>query len=116
MTWIEGGGSKPKLCVWKLPEECPEFEEKFDIIQEQLADLSGKDELLTGVLSKAKGQILRAAAGLHPLFSIDSQHPRSEELLSVSIIATINLIEVCNEHTGLIGGRKGIPAPMAGEF
>ena len=81
-----------------------------------MADLSGKDELLTGVLSKAKGQILRAAAALHVLFSIDLQHPRSEELSSVSIIAAINLIEVCNEHTALIGGRKGITAPTTGEF
>ena len=81
-----------------------------------MAELSGKDELLTGVLSKAKGQILRAAAALHALFSIDPQHPRSEELSSVSIIAAINLIEVCNEHTALIGGRKGITAPMSGEF
>ena len=114
--WIEGGGSKPKLRVWKLPQECSEFKEKFDMIQEHLAELCGKDELLTGVLSKAKGQILRAAAALHALFSIDPQHPRSEELSSVSILAAINLIEVCNEHTALIGGRKGITAPVSGEF
>ena len=116
--WIEGGGSKPKLRVWKLPQECPKFEEKFDIIQEHLAELCGKDELLTGVLSKAKGQILRAAAAaaLHALFSIDPQHPRSEELSSMSIIAAINLIEVCNEHTTLIGGRKGITAPASCQF
>jgi len=81
-----------------------------------LAELSGKDDLLTGVLSKAKGQILRAAAVLHALFSIDPLHPRSEELSSMSIVAAINLIEVCNEHTAFIGGRKGITAAMTREL
>jgi len=114
--WVDGGGSKPKLRIWKLPRHSPEFEEKFDRIQEELAELSGKDDLLTGVLSKAKGQILRAAAVLHALFSIDPLHPRSEELSPMSIVAAINLIEVCNEHTAFIGGRKGITAAMTREL
>jgi len=76
-----------------------------------LAELSGKDDLLTDVRSKAKGQILRAAD-----VSIDPLHPRSEELSSMSIVATINLIEVRNEHTAFIGGQKGITAAVTCEL
>ena len=71
-----------------------------------MAELSGKDDLLTGVLSKAKDQILRAAAVLHALFSIDPLHPQSEELSSMSTVAAINLIEVCNEHIGFYWWAK----------
>ena len=81
-----------------------------------MEDLAGRDDLLTGILSKAKGQILRAAAVLHALFGIDPSYSKTEELSSMSIIAAINLIEVCNEHTALIGGRKGITAPIIREL
>ncbi len=44
-------------CVWKLPNESTKFKSKFDKIQGQLEELCGRDDLLTGVLSKSKGQI-----------------------------------------------------------
>ena len=44
--------------IWKLSQSCEKFGDKYDIIQEQLEDMCGTDDLLTGVLSKSKGQIL----------------------------------------------------------
>ena len=107
--------------MWKLPKQSREFQEKFDCIQGELAELAGRDDLLTGVLSKAKGQILRAAAVLLALFRTDPSYCKpedlsSKELSTMSIKDAINLIEVSNEHTALIGGRKGITAPITLEL
>jgi len=55
--WLTGGGDKPAVRVWTLPQHCSEFQSKFDSIQEQLEDLCGMDDLLAGLLSKSKGQI-----------------------------------------------------------
>ena len=100
---MEGGGEKLKLRKRDLPKECPEFESVYDDIQEQLQEFCG---LLTGIRSKAKGQILRVAVTLNALFSIDSEHFLTNELSSAAIGAAINYVKVCNEHVALLGGRK----------
>ena len=56
--WLAGGGDKPAIRVWTLFHHCSEFQFRFDSIQEQLEELCGIDDLLTGFLSKSKGQIL----------------------------------------------------------
>lgn len=111
--WIAGGGDKPKERTWTLPNSCSEFQSKFDRIQAQLEELCGMDELLTGIVSKSKGQILRVAAIFNALFSLDPDHPLQEELSFVAIKAAINFVEMCNEHTAIIGGRKNTLEPIA---
>ena len=110
--WINGGGDKPKHRTWILPRDCPDFQTKFDSIQAQLEDLCGMDELLTGVISKSKGQILRVAAIFNALFTLDDCHPLEEVLSTVAIKAAINYVEMCNEHTAIIGGRKSTVEPL----
>ena len=114
--WIAGGGDKPTLRVWTLPRICSEFQERFDKIQEELVDLRGMDDLLTGVLSKSKGQILRLTAIFNALFSIDPAHPLSPNLCSASVKAAINFVEVCNEHTATIGGKKNFTSGFSCEI
>ncbi|MCG8623084.1 MAG: DUF3987 domain-containing protein [Proteobacteria bacterium] len=67
---------------------------------------------LTGVLSKSKGQILRVAAVLNALFSMDCDHPLDKQLSSASVEAAINFVEICNEHTAVIGGRNNTSDPI----
>ncbi len=70
----------------------------------------GMDDDLTGVLNKFKGQILRLVAVFNALFSLDPNHPLSDQL---SDISAIKLIETCNEHTAIIGGRKTLTEPLS---
>jgi len=104
--WKAGGGDKPKQRTWILSQKCEIFKKKYDEIQEELEDLCGIDDLLTGILSKSKGQILRLAAVFNVLFSLDTRHPLSETLSDDSIHAAINFVEVCSDHAAIIGGRK----------
>ena len=100
--------------MWIMPSDCEVFQVKFDKVQEQLEDLCGMDDLLTGVLSESKGQILRVAAVLNALFSMDCDHPLNEhkQLSTISVKAAINFVEVCNEHTAIIGGRNNTSDPV----
>lgn len=110
--WVHGGGDKPIKRTWILPRACPDFQKKFDSIQSQLEDLCGMDELLTGIISKSKGQILRVAAVFNALFSLDDSHPIEEVLSSTAVKAAISFVEMCNEHTAIIGGRKSSLEPI----
>ena len=116
-TWTNGGVEKPKVRSWVLPRDSQVwqvFQHKFDSIQDQLEDLCGTDDLLTGVISKSKGQILRLAAVFNALFSLDPNHPMNDNLLSTaSFKAAINFVETCNEHTAIIGGRKTVTEPLS---
>ena len=67
-VWTSGRGEKPKIQTWVMLSDCLVFQNKFDEVQEQLEDLCGMDDLLTGVLSKSKGQILRVSAVLSPTY------------------------------------------------
>lgn len=112
-VWNSGGGDTPKIRSFKLARDCQQFKVKFEDIQAQLQDLCGMDDLLTGVLSKSKGQILRLAAVFNALFSHDPKHPLNDTLSVDSVKAAINFIETCNEHTTIIGGRKTITEPLS---
>lgn len=72
--WLAGDRDKPAIRVRTLPHYCSEFQFRFDSIQEQLEELCGMDDLLTGLLSKSKGQILRLAAVFNALYSLDPSH------------------------------------------
>ena len=111
--WTSGGGDKLKLRDWILPRDSTEFKAKFDEIQGQLEDLCGRDDLLTGVLSKSKGQILRLAAVFNALFSLDPNHPLSDHLSDKAVEAAVNFVETCNEHTAIIGGRATVTDPLS---
>ena len=111
--WLAGGGDKPAIRVWTLPQHCSEFQFRFDSIQEQLEELCGMDDLLTGLLSKSKGQILRLAAVFNALYSLDPSHSLSTELSSSSVKAAINFVQVCNEHTAIMGGQKNITTALS---
>ena len=52
--WINGSVDRPKVRTWLLSHDSEVFQNKCDDIQEQLQDLCGFDDLLTGVLNKSK--------------------------------------------------------------
>jgi len=68
------------------------------------------------MLSKSKGQILRVSAAFHILFAIGTSAESSDEYLSATtdeiseeaIIAAINFVNVCCQHTAFMAGRGGI--------
>ena len=103
---------QPAVRVRTLPHHCSEFQSKFDSVQEQLEDLCGMDDLLTGLLSKSKGQILQLAAVFNAPFSLDPSHSLNTKLSSMSVKAAMNFVQVCNEHTAIIGGRKNITTAL----
>ncbi len=114
--WTGGGGEKPKLRDWKLPNESTKFKSKFDEIQGQLEELCGRDDLLTGVLSKSKGQILRLSAVFNALFSLDPNYSLSDILSDKAIAAAVNFVELCNEHIAIMGGRANVTDPLSRKY
>lgn len=84
---------------------CQDFITKYNVIQKQLQDVCGRDDLVSGFLSKAKGQLLRVATCLHVLFNIDSPNEVDEIIGEIPIKAGINFIEVCCQHAFSITGR-----------
>ena len=83
------------------------FEAKFDENQQMLHCMAGQDDLICGILSKQKGQILRMAAVLNCLFFIeDLQGEPHQELSIQSVTAAIDFVEVCCQQSCIIAGRK----------
>ena len=91
--------------TWKLEKTCKVFTDKYDEIQKQLESICGRDELLGGLLSKAKGQILRVAATLHILFCLSTPDDTPDVISDAAVSAAINFVHVCCGHTSLITGR-----------
>ena len=91
---------------WHLPKEFPDFVTKHDKIQEQLEKICGHDDLISGFLSKAKGQTLRIAVCLHVLFNIESPDTIPTEIAEAALKAAINFTDVCCTHASLITGRS----------
>lgn len=67
------------------------------------------------MLSKSKGQILRVSAAFHILFAIGTSDESSDDLSATTdeiseeaIIAAINFVNVCCQHTAFMAGRGGI--------
>ena len=60
---------------------------------------------------------MRVATVLNAIFSIDPTYELTPELSSESIVAAINLIGVCNEHTKIMAGRRSTsPDPVSRKF
>ena len=62
--------------------------------------------MYTGLMGKSKGMMMRVAAVLHALFTIDQQNTLTVELSAASVTAALNLVEVCNEHTKIFSGHS----------
>ena len=82
-----------------------DFVAKFNFIKQQFC---GQDDLVTGFLSKAKGQLLRVAACLHVLFKVETPTEIDATIDLPALKAAINFIEVCCEHAFMITGRHNI--------
>ena len=61
-----------------------------------------------GMLSKAKGQILRIAATMHILFHLEKEEEVSEGIIEDAVLAAINYIQTCIQHTAYITGRSTV--------
>ena len=116
-----------------IPENCKEFTDYYDALQEKICHISVLDELLagihsvviiavpytvslvdfhTGMLSKAKGQVLRIAAVLHVLFCdlVNTQGGITvsdvpETISETAIIAAQKYVDTCCQHAAFIAGR-----------
>lgn len=62
------------------------------------------------MLSKSKGQILRVAAVLHVLFSLDYETPQDipSEISETALKAAEDFVTVCLKHTAYMAGRGGL--------
>ena len=63
-----------------VAEECTTLRSKFDENQRMLSTVTGHDGLISGILSKQKGQILRVAAICHVLSELDVTAEHSDIL------------------------------------
>jgi hypothetical protein len=86
------------------------FTTKYDSVQKQLGELAVMDDLMSGMLSKSMGQILRVGLGLHVLFHLEDEPGTllSENISELAIDAAIDFVEVCCQQTAFIAGRGTI--------
>ena len=84
------------------------FITKYNFIQKQLKDFCGQDDLVSGFLSKAKGQLLRVATYLHVLLKIETPEDIDETIDEKPLNAAIDFIEVSCDHAFMITGRRNI--------
>jgi len=62
--------------------------------------------MYSGMLSKSRGQVLRVAAVIHMMFSIDNANYEVEEVVTEkSVKAAINLVQTACQQTAFIAGR-----------
>ena len=61
-----------------------------------------------GMLSKAKGQILRVAATLHVLFHIDTPLAIPSIIDDKAVKAAIDLVDVCIQQAAFLAGRGDV--------
>jgi hypothetical protein len=95
-------------CVFKLPEEMESFRNKYDAIQDQLRDLAAMDDLMSGMLSKSMGQILRVGLSLHILFNLEKDIDSMNTISTPAIDAAIDFVDICCQQTAFIAGRGDI--------
>ena len=69
---------------------------------------------LAGMLSKAKGQILRVAASLHVLFNINTPLTIPQEISDAAIKGAVDLVEVCIQHAAFLAGRGDVDETIQG--
>lgn len=60
------------------------------------------------MLSKSVGQIIHVSAAIHVLFHLDNTDPLPDVITDSAIIAAINFVEVCCQHTAYITGHGKI--------
>ena len=94
--------------VFHVPADCAMFRRKFNDNQRMLRIVTGHDDLVSGILSKQKGQILRLAAICHCLFRLDVTRAENNILSDEDIAAAVDFIEVCSDHTCCIAGKSNI--------
>ena len=51
------------------------------------------------------GQIIRVSAAMHILFNLDSTEPLPDVITDSEIMAAINLVKICCQHTAYITGH-----------
>lgn len=131
--WKENQKEVLKL---KISEPCEEFRDYYDAMQSKISRLSIMDELLAGklifnrscysnlytlihtpigMLSKAKGQVLRVAAVLHVL-SCDSEDDEgnifvsrvSDTISNEALLAAQDFVQTCCQHAAYVAGRGKI--------
>ena len=62
--------------------------------------------LLTGMLSKSCGQVLRISTIFHMLFSIENeQEPLSSEVSEVAVKAAVNFVQTACQQTAFVAGK-----------
>lgn len=61
-----------------------------------------------GMLSKAKGQILRIAATLHVLFHWETPHNIPSDISIDALKAAINFVDLSTQHVAFLAGRGDI--------
>ena len=92
-----------------------EFVTKYNFIQKQLKDFCGQDDLVSGFLSKAKGQLLRVATCLHVLFKIETPDKIDQAIGEEALSAAIDFVDICCEHAFMITGRRNILQRVDGD-
>ena len=67
----------------------------------------------SGMLSKSRGHVLRLAAVLHMLFSIESPDENlDEEISEEAIKAAVNIVQVACQQTAFIAGKGTLTEEM----
>lgn len=62
--------------------------------------------ICTGILSKSRGQVLRVAAVLHTLFSIENENMNvPDEVSDTALKAAVDFVCVSCQQTAYIAGR-----------
>ena len=54
------------------------------------------------------GQIIHVSAAMHILFHLDSTEPLPDVITDSAIMAAINFVEICCQHTAYITGHGKI--------
>ena len=65
-------------------------------------------QLLTGMLSKSRGQVLRVAATLHAFFYVETPQQLPADISNEAIVAAVNFVEICNQHVAFLSGMGDI--------
>ena len=104
-VWQRSG---EKVKEWQVDQNSEDFTTQYDEIQGHLEFLAGRDDMLSGLLSRSKGQILRVAVTLHALFHVGKDETLVSKITDSAIKAAINFVEVSCHHSLFLIGRKGI--------
>ena len=110
--WKSGGGEDANLRVLQLLSGCKSFKEMSDTPQIYLMKLCGHD-LVTGILSKPKGQALHVAAVMNALFSLDDKYKLKALIDEDAVKAAIDFVQVCGDHASFLSGRQRLAEVVA---